>query len=147
MATYSKLHVHMVFGTKHALPIIQREWRDNLHRYLGGCVRTAGGVPVSVGGVADHVHILAGIRPVHCISDVLRDIKSASSRWVHSEIGRMDFGWQDGFGAFSVSVNDVPMVRSYIENQEAHHRTRTFREEYIAFLNDHGIEFDERYLL
>jgi len=95
-------------------------------------------VPVIIGGVIDHVHLLVSLKPTHQISEVLRDIKRKSSEWVHKEIGDRGFVWQDGYGVFSVSLSQIPTVRRYIENQEDHHRTRTFREEYV--------EFDERYL-
>ncbi len=113
---------------------------------LGGTVRTVGGVAESVGGIADHVHLLIGLRPTHCLSDVLREIKHASSQWVHETIGVKKFSWQDGYGAFTVSVSNVNQVKRYIAEQEKHHRRRTFQEEYLQFLKRNRIEYDERYL-
>ena len=145
-STHLSLHYHIVFGTKHHEPVINSRWRRRLHAYLGGIVKTLGGVPESIGGVADHVHMLVGLRATHTLADVLRDTKSVSSSWVHDEIRLRSFAWQQGYGAFTVSASQLEEVRNYIDNQEEHHRTITFREEYIGFLESHGIEFDERYL-
>ncbi|MEI6178668.1 MAG: transposase [Verrucomicrobiota bacterium] len=139
-STHLSLNYHLVFATKDHIPCISTTWRGRLHAFLGGCVRIEGGVALSVGGVSDHIHILAGLKATHCLADVMRSIKSASSRWVHEEIGLAAFAWQEGYGAFTVSMSQLPTVRAYIENQEEHHRTKTFREEYIGFLERHGID-------
>ena len=94
----------------------------------------------------DHVHILAGLRATHRLADVLREIKSASSRWVHEEIHLSTFAWQEGYGAFTVSPSLLETVRHYVAAQEEHHRTRTFKEEYLDFLQKSGVIFDPRYL-
>jgi putative transposase len=145
-STHLSLHYHIVFGTKNHEPTIQPEWRGALHAYLGGIIRTANGFPESIGGVADHVHLLIGLRATHCLADVLRDLKAVSSGWIHDEIGAPRFGWQEGYGAFTVSPSQRETVRRYIEQQPEHHRTRTFREEYLELLRRSGVEFDERYL-
>ena len=145
-STHFALQYHLVFSTKHQATSILPAWRDRLHAYLGGLVRALDGVPTAVGGVSDHVHLLVSLRPTHQLSEVLRDIKRKSSEWVHQEIGDRSFGWQDGYGAFSVSPSQVAVVRRYIERQESHHRTRTFRDEYVEFLTKSGVEFDPRYL-
>jgi len=145
-STHLSLHYHLFFGTKHHAPCIATAWRDRLHAYLGGVVKTHGGIPDSIGGVADHVHLLVGLRATHCLADVLRDIKRASSLWVHEEIGDRSFAWQDGYGAFTVSASQRENVRRYIERQEEHHRKVTFRDEYLALLQKSGVEFNERFL-
>ena len=117
-----------------------------MHAYLGGIIRTAGGIAESVGGVADHVHLLIDLRATHCLADLLRDLKSVSSGWVHDHIGLRAFAWQEGYGAFTVSPSQRGAVRRYIEQQEEHHRTRMFREEYLELLHRSGVEFDERYV-
>src|SRR5215831_19329728 len=124
-STHLSLHYHVVFGTKCHEPIIQRAWRDNLHAYLGGIIRTAKGIPERIGGVSDHVHLLIGLRATHQLADVMRELKSVSSKWVHDEIGVRSFAWQEGYGAFTVSASERRAVRHYIEQQEEHHRTRT----------------------
>ena len=145
-STHLSLHYHVVFGTKDRVAIIAPEWRARLHAYLGGVLREMAAIPESVGGVSDHVHILAGLKATHCLSNVLRDLKRSSSEWVHSTIGLRQFAWQEGYGAFTVSSSKREAVRRYIADQDEHHRTRTFREEYVEFLQRHGVSFDERYL-
>jgi len=145
-STHLNLNYHIVFATKDHAPIIVPEWRARLHAFVGGCVQTAGGVALSVGGVADHIHVLVGLKATHCLADFVREMKSVSSRWVHETVGQKSFQWQEGYGAFTVSASMVETVRSYIANQEEHHRKRTFREEYLDFLNRHGVEFDGRYV-
>ena len=145
-STDLSLHYHIVFGTKNQEPTIQPAWRTDLHAYLGGIIRTADGIAESVGGVSDHVHLLIGLRATHRLADVLRELKSVSSGWVHDEISLPAFAWQEGYGAFTVSASQCKTVRRYIEQQAAHHRTRTFREEYLELLRRSGVEFDERYL-
>ena len=125
--------------------MIQAAWRRKLHAYLGGIIRTGDGIAESIGGASDHVHLLIGLRATHRLADVLRELKAVSSGWVHNEIGDRGFAWQEGYGAFTVSASQRGEVR-YIERQEEHHRTRTFRDEYLELLRRSGVEFDERYL-
>jgi REP element-mobilizing transposase RayT len=118
-----------VFSTKDRRALIADAWRDRLHAFLGGTVRTLGGVPLAVGGTADHVHLLVRLRATHRLADVLREIKGTSSKWVHETIGVSIFAWQDGYGAFSVSLDHTDEIRRYIAAQEEHHRTMSFQEE------------------
>jgi REP element-mobilizing transposase RayT len=145
-STYLSLHYHLVFGTKNREPLIAPEWRSRLHEYLGGTVSGLGGFPQGIGGVADHVHLLVGLRATHCLCDVLRELKKASSIWVHEAIHLPSFAWQEGYAAFTVSATARESVRRYIANQEEHHRVKSFREELIAMLNKAGIEYDPKYL-
>lgn len=145
-STHSSLHYHIVFSTKNRAPSIHAEWRERLHSYLGGIIRSMDGIPIVAGGVEDHVHMLVTLKPVHRVSDVLRDLKKSSSTWVHDEIERKAFAWQEGYAALTVSPSNIPRVRRYIEHQEEHHRKRSFQEEYLELLRRHGVEFDERYL-
>ncbi len=145
-STHLSLHYHIVFGTKNHEPMIQAAWRDKLHAYLGGIIRMADGIAESIGGVSDHVHLLIGLSATHRLADVLRELKAVSSGWVHNEIGVRGFAWQEGYGAFTVSASQRGALRRYIEQQEEHHRTRTFREEYLDLLRRSGVEFDERYV-
>jgi putative transposase len=145
-STHLSLHYHLVFSTKDRVALIAPAWRERLHAFLGGTVNTLGGVPEAIGGVADHVHLLVGLRATHCLADVMREIKAVSSRWVHEEIADRAFAWQEGYGAFTVGAPQRGEVRNYIAHQEEHHRTRTFQEEYLDFLQRAGVEFDERYL-
>ncbi len=145
-STHLSLHYHLVFGTKNREPTIAAEWRRKLHAYLGGTIRGLGAVPEEIGGVADHVHLLIGANATHRLSDLLREIKSESSRWVHEEIGLASFAWQEGYGAFTVSASQREAVQHYIRTQEEHHRRRSFREEYLELLQRSGVTFDERFL-
>jgi len=145
-STHVSLHYHLVFSTKERVPSIRDDIRDRVHAYLGGVIRGAGGVALEVGGTADHVHLLCGLKPTHALADVLRTLKGDSSKWIHDELRMKKFAWQEGYGAFTVSRSNVEAVRHYVREQEEHHRTRSFQEEYREFLQKHEIEFDERYL-
>ena len=145
-STYLSLHYHLIFSTKERRRFIAALWRGCLHAYLGGTVRTLDGVPEAIGGTADHVHMLVGLRAMHCLADVLREIKRPSSQWVHETLGIAEFAWQEGYGAFTVSASDLAAVKQYILRQEEHHRKKTFQEEYVGFLQRSGVEYDERYL-
>lgn len=144
-STHTSLHFHLIFSTKDRLPWIKDEWRERLHAYLGGIVKGMDGVPLAVGGIVDHVHLLVGLKPVHRLDYFLRDLKADSSLWVHQELTKV-FEWQKGYGAFSVSPSNVEGVRKYVLNQEEHQRKKTFKEEYVEILVASGIEYDERFL-
>ena len=145
-STHLSLHYHLVFSTKGRAPIIGAAWRERLHAYLGGVVRNVEGVPEAIGGVADHVHLLIGLRATVRLADVVRDLKAVSSRWVHDEIGERAFAWQEGYGAFTVSASQREAVREYVTRQEEHHQKRTFQAEYLELLQRSGVDYDERYL-
>lgn len=145
-STHIALHVHVVFSTKDRMNLIDLEWQGRLHAFLGGVVRNLGAVPEAVGGVADHVHLLIGLRATHSLAEVVRDVKAVSSRWIHEEIGVAKFAWQEGYGAFSVSSSQCSAVRQYIDGQADHHRRKGFQEEYLEFLIKCGVEYDERFL-
>lgn len=145
-STHTSLHCHIIFSTKERAPVISNEWRAKLHAYLGGIVKGMEGVPLAVGGIEDHVHLLVGLKSSHRLDYFLRDLKADSSEWVHKEVGRRKFGWQKGYGAFSVSPSNIEGVGRYIFNQEEHHRRKTFQDEYVELLRASGIEYDERYL-
>ena len=142
-STHFSLYYHIVFSTKHRQPLIFQDWRPRLHAFLGGAIRTLGGVAETVGGTADHVHLLITLRTTHRLADVMRDLKHSSSQWVHETLHIRNFGWQDGYGVFTVSPTNIDKVKSYIQNQEGHHQQRTFREEYLNLLKMSGVEFDE----
>jgi putative transposase len=145
-STHTSLYYHLVFSTKNREPWFHLAWQERVHAYLGGCIRGLGGVAEEVGGTTDHVHILASLNATHCVANLLRDVKHQSSLWVHKEMRRSAFAWQEGYGAFTVSASQVRRVGSYIRNQEAHHRRASFQHEYKRLLERHGVAFDERFL-
>jgi len=145
-STYVKLQYHLVFSTKNRNPSIQTDWDTRLYTYLNGCLRQGGCIPLEIGGHLDHVHILTGMKPTHRVCDVVCDIKSASSRWVHDTLRLGTFAWQEGYGAFTASTRDVAGLRQYIQTQKEHHRVRTFLVEYMELLEEAGIDWDPRYL-
>ncbi len=145
-STHLSLHYHLIFSTKDRIAYIHRDWRDRLHSYLGGIMRDLGGIPEAVGGVEDHVHMLAGLRATHQLSEVLKEIKASSSKWVHQELKQPLFSWQEGYGAFTVSPSQRQTVRDYIARQEIHHQHKTFQEEYLLFLKSCGVDYSEKHL-
>jgi len=145
-STHICLHVHVIFSTKNRKPALDAEWRSRLHAYLGGASRGIDVLPMAIGGTADHVHLLLGMKAIHRISDVLREIKRGSSIWLTDSLDIRGFAWQRGYGAFSVSSAALDSVSRYIAQQELHHRQKTFQEEYLEFLNKSGVAYDERYL-
>lgn len=115
--------------------------------YLGGIARENDMVALKVGGVEDHVHVVVNLRPTLAPSKAVQALKAGSSKWIHETFPALStFGWQDGYGAFSVSKSNLPGVLMYVEQQREHHRTKTFQEEYRAFLDKHDIAYDQRYL-
>ena len=108
-STFFSLHYHMVFSTKERRPLVRAEWRPRVHSYLGGIIRGMNGVAEIVGGVDDHVHLLVSLRPVHCVPDVMRDLKKDSSTWVKENFNR-SFSWQEGYAAFTVSPSATDSV-------------------------------------
>ncbi len=145
-STFLALHYHIVFSTKDRAPLLDISWRERLHEYLGGTVTGLGGFPQGVGGVADHVHLLVGLKATHYLADFMRELKKASSVWVHEAIGVREFAWQEGYGTFTVSPTARPQVQKYIANQAEHHRVKSFREELAEFLKKAGVKYEDRYL-
>jgi REP element-mobilizing transposase RayT len=145
-STHLSLNFHVIFSTHNRIPEIDPHWQPDLHAYLGGCVKGVDGQPLMVGGVADHVHLLMRLRATHCLAEVVRQIKTGSSHWIHKHHRQRAFAWQDGYAGFSVSPSKIAAVCSYIEHQEEHHRKKTFQEEYLEFLRESGVEYDEKYL-
>lgn len=145
--SYARLYVHIIFSTRQRKRWIKSDWAPRLYEYFSGTVRRRDSELILAGGVEDHVHLLISLSREATVSDVVRDVKTASSHWIHENIqGANLFAWQNGYSAFSVSHSAVPDVKKYIANQEEHHQTRTYREELIAFFEKHAIEFREEYL-
>ena len=141
--TFTNLLYHIIFATKDRCAMLKPSMAGRVHAYLGGGIREEGGVALAVNGTANHVHILAKLRQDKTVSDVLRSIKANASKWIHQTfLVQSSFAWQTGYGAFTVSESQVEKVRRYIAEQETHHRTMSFEEEWAAILKAHGIDFD-----
>ena len=145
-STHVSLHYHVVFATKDREPWFPPSLRRRLHEYLGGVVRHLNGVAHAVGGTGDHLHIAMGLKATHCLADVMREIKSESSRWIHEELRLAGFAWQEGYGAFTFGAQDRDSVCRYVLDQEEHHRVKTFQQEYMQMLQRGMVEYEERYL-
>jgi putative transposase len=142
-----KVILHIIFSTKNRDPFLDSDVRPRMHAYLATICRDLGAELVRVGGVADHVHILATLPRTVSQSQLVEQIKKASSKWIKELDPRYRlFFWQRGYAAFSVSPSQLEAVLQYIEEQQEHHRTRTFQEEYRELLRKHGVDFDERYV-
>jgi putative transposase len=145
--TYSQLLLHIVFSTKRREQWITPEVADRLYPYIGGIVRAEKGALYDIGGIEDHVHLYLRWRPDAPVSDLLRTIKSRSSKWVHDTFPTLDaFAWQEGYRVFSVSKSQEAAVKKYIAGQHEHHKTQGFKSELLQMLRRHEIEFDERYV-
>ena len=141
------LLVHFVWSTAGREPWIGEDWREPLHAYVGGIMRNKNAKLLAAGGMNDHVHVYASLPSTVTIADFVSTIKSNSSRWVHESFpNRRGFAWQEGYGAFSVSKSEEEKVINYIRNQREHHRKRSFKEEYLDFLEKYEVDYDERYL-
>ena len=143
--TYTRLLYHIVFSTKNREAWIDPMWRSELHEYIGGIVRNRKGEVLAAGGVPDHMHLLLRLAADRSISDVVRDIKSNSSGWLH-ERNVLPFAWQDGYGAFTLSPSAIPGVTAYIDDQEEHHARETFRHEFLGMLTASSTPYDEETL-
>ena len=145
---YSQLYIQIVFAVKGRQNLISKNWKNEIYKYITGIITNQKQKLIAINGMPDHIHILVGIKPNVSISDLVRDIKSSSSKFINEQKWiNGKFEWQSGFGAFSYGHSQLTNVIKYIENQEEHHKTKTFKEEYIAFLKIFNIDFKNEYLL
>lgn len=145
--TFTQIHLHLVFAVKYRRGLIQPLWKDRLYAYITGIVQQNNHKLVIINGMPDHVHLLIGFRPTQTLADLMRDIKQMSTRWINEQhLVPGGFAWQEGYGAFSYSRDDLPMLIRYIEQQEKHHAKRTFLEEYRAMLDAFEVAYEERFL-
>ena len=148
MSTYTQILYQIVFSTKSRERTLSENNRIELYKYISGVLKNKKCHLYRINGVEDHIHIVTHIHPSVALSNLIKDIKMASSEWIKTNKIFPNFnGWQDGYGAFTYSVSEKNRLIEYVKNQEAHHQKKTFKEEYIELLNEHGIEFDEKYLL
>jgi putative transposase len=145
--TYSQIYIQIIFAVKNRQSLIHGDWEEELYKYITGIVTNKGQKLLAINGIPDHIHILIGMKPTCCLSDLVREIKKASNEFVREKrFTNYKFQWQEGFGAFSYSHSSLDNVIRYIQNQKEHHRKKTFQEEYKEFLELFQIEFKDEYL-
>jgi REP element-mobilizing transposase RayT len=145
--TYTQIYIHVVFAVEGRQNLIPPQHNDELQKYISGIISTQRQKLISINNMPDHLHLLVGLRPDSSLSDLMRDVKASSSKFINEKRwvpGR--FSWQEGFGAFSYSRSQLGAVIRYIENQQEHHTKRSFREEYLALLERFGVDYDRRYI-
>lgn len=147
MSTYSQIYIQIVFAVKNRQALIADSWEEELYKYITGIVQNKGQKMLAINGMPDHIHIFIGMKPSCCLSDLVREIKKASNSFINEKgFSNYKFEWQEGFGAFSYSHSSLDNVIGYIKNQKAHHKKRSFKEEYIDFLEKFNVEFKNEYL-
>ena len=147
MSTYSQIYIQIVFAVKNRQALIASSWEEELYKYVTGIVQNKGQKMLAINGMPDHIHIFIGMKPSCCLSDLVREVKKASNGFIkEKEFSKYKFEWQEGFGAFSYSHSSLDNVIRYIKNQKEHHKNRSFKEEYIDFLEKFNIEFKDEYL-
>jgi putative transposase len=145
--TFSQIYIQIVFAVKRRECLIKIDWEEELYKYITGIINNRGQKMLAINGVSDHIHILIGMNPNCCLSDLVREIKKSSNQFIaEKRFSRFKFEWQEGYGAFSCSHSSLDNVVQYIENQKEHHRKKSFREEYKEFLRKFEIEFKDEYL-
>lgn len=146
--TYTQIHIQAVFAVQDRQSLIKNEWKDELYKYITGIIQNHEHKVLQINGMPNHIHILIGMRPTQSLSDLMKQVKQDSSKWINTKgFVHGKFSWQAGFGAFSYSKSELPNVINYIKNQELHHKAITFQDEYLQLLKEFNIEFDERYIL
>lgn len=145
--TYTQLYVHVIIAVRGRANLISVKWKEKLFQYITGIITNKNQKMMVINGMPDHVHMLVGLKPECNLSDLIRDVKSNSSRWINEQnFVKGKFEWQTGFGAFSLGQSQIKMAVSYILNQEQHHLNKTFKEEYTALLNAYQIEYNSEYI-
>lgn len=140
--TYTQIYIQIVFAVKGRQSLISARWKDELYKYITGIITNEGQKLIAINGMPDHIHIFIGLKPNKALSDLVRDVKANSSKFINQRqwlAGK--FEWQEGFGAFSYSRSQLGNVVRYIDNQEEHHRKKTFKEEYLEFLKLYDVDF------
>jgi len=145
--TYSQIYLQFVFAVKHRQSLIPKEHKEELHKYITGIVQNRKAKMIAVHCMPDHTHLFVGFKPVMSISDFVKEVKVASNEFINDKPWmKQKFNWQEGYGVFSYGHSQIDAVAKYVLNQEAHHQTKTFREEYLEFLEKFVIPYDEKYL-
>jgi putative transposase len=145
--TYSQIYLQFVFAVKHRQSLIPKEHKEELHKYITGIVQNRKAKMIAVHCMPDHAHLFVGFKPVLSISDFVKEVKVASNEFINDKRWmKHHFNWQEGYGVFSYGHSQIDAVAKYVMNQEQHHQKKTFRQEYLAFLEKFQIPFDEQYM-
>ncbi len=145
--TFSKIYIQIIFAIKGRDNLISSAWEEELHKYISGIINNKGQKLIIINGMPDHIHILIGMKPNCCLSDLVREIKKSSNEFINKgKLTKSKFNWQEGYGAFSYNHSSLNDIISYIKNQKTHHEKKLFKDEYLEFLKKFEIEFDEKYL-
>ena len=143
----SKMYVHAIFHVKNNDILIKPEDDEELYAYIGGVIKLSKSIPVIINGIENHVHVMCIMAKTICLVDLMEDIMRHSSRWIKTKgIHYQNFAWQGGYAGYSVSPSKVEAVRKYIENQKTHHLSQSFKDEYIQFLKEHDVDYNEDFL-
>jgi len=145
--TYSQIYIQIVFAVRNRNALIESSWDERLYKYITGIIQEKGQKVIAINGVSDHIHIFIGLKPDCRLSDLVREVKKASTVFINGEkLSKFKFNWQAGFGAFSYSKSHIDNVYNYVLNQKEHHKKKTFKEEYIEFLEKYDISYDNKYV-
>jgi len=145
--TYHQVYIHCVFAVKYREAVIEKTWRSKLFGVIGNLINETGCKTIIVNGVDDHVHCFLALKPIISISELMKTVKSKSSKYINDNLlTKKRFEWQEGYGVFSYSHSHIDAVYKYIANQEEHHKKQTFREEYLNFLNKFKVPYEEQYI-
>lgn len=145
--TFSQIYIQVVFAVQNRDALIKPEWEERLYQYITAIVQNKGQKMLAINGISNHVHLFIGIKPNCCLSDLIREIKKSSNDFINeNRLCKYNFGWQEGYGAFSYSHSQIDGVVKYIMNQKEHHKKQNFKDEYIQVLKNFSIEYDDQYL-
>lgn len=145
--TYSQIYIQVVFAVRNRKGLIHSSFEDELYKYITGIIQQKGQLLLAINGVPDHIHILIAMRPTCLLSDLVREIKKASNVFINTHFySNSIFQWQSGYGAFSYNQRQVSMIVNYIKNQKEHHKKTSFKEEYIQFLKEFELDYNEDYI-
>jgi len=145
--TYTQIHIHAIFSVQNRQSLISSDWRDDLYKYITGIVQNHNHKMLQINGMPDHIHVLLGFRPTQSLSELMKYVKQDSTKWINqNKFVNGRFSWQKGYGAFSHSRSQVPQVIKYIQKQREHHKKKSFRQEYLDFLEKFDVDYDERFI-
>ncbi len=146
--TYTQIYLQFIFAVQDRASLIQSVWEDELYKYITGIVQNNKHKLIAINGIPNHIHVFIGYKPHQLIPNLMQDIKGFSSKWINTKgFVKTKFRWQEGYGAFSYSHSQIDAVAKYIQNQKKHHRIKTFQEEYLEFLKQFNVPYDQRYII